>query len=172
VIAAIFGLVGTVLAVLIPVWLSTRRGDPSAQGPVSPVVVRIVQQNDEPTQSRSADPSMRKTIAPTRESSPSTTARPPEEKQSPPTLTLDGILEVLERHRQRATFGAVAGILGCEPRSLFNGYVRSPKTAWVVSKATGMPTGTNKADYPPGLFENKLIIDAPDELRVWLLEHR
>ena len=172
VIAAIIGLVGTLLAVIIPLWLSTRRGDASAPSPVSPVVVKIVQQNDEPTQSRSAAPSMLKTIAPTRESSPSTTAHPTEEKKSPPTLTLDEILEVLERHHQRATFGAVAAILGCEPRSLFNGYVRSPKTAWVVSKATGLPTGTNKADYPPRLLENKLIIDRPDELREWLLEHR
>src|SRR4051794_13058699 len=54
---------------------------------------------------------------------------------------LDDILERLERHHQRATFGAVAGLLGREPLTLFDGYPRTPRTSWVVSKSTGLPTG-------------------------------
>src|SRR5262249_49503943 len=34
----------------------------------------------------------------------------------------DAILERLERYRQRATFGAVAGVPGLEPQTLFDGY--------------------------------------------------
>ena len=69
VIAAIIGLAGTLLTVIITVWIATRRG--------------------EPAQPRQADP--------------------PGVKKPPQMLTLDEILDVLERHHQRATFGAVAG---------------------------------------------------------------
>ena len=82
-----------------------------------------------------------------------------------------GILEVLERHHQRATFGAVAGILGRETQSLFNGYVRSSKTAWVVNKKTGLPTGAKESNYPPGLLQNERVIDSTEDLQVWLQEH-
>jgi len=78
---------------------------------------------------------------------------------------------VLERHHQRATFGAVGGILERDPSSLFKGYVRTPRTAWVVNKGTGLPTGTKEADYPPGLLEKKHVIDTVEDLRKWLLDH-
>src|SRR5262245_24029011 len=112
----------------------------------------LLPQNDEPPQRRRVGPA--------------------EGKIAPQVLTLDKILDVLERHHQRATFGAVAGVLGREPRFLFNGYERTPKTEWVVNKTTGLPTGMKKSDYPDELLQNKRVIDAPDELRVWLQEHR
>jgi len=130
VIAAIIGLAGTLLAVIIPVWMTTRRNEPA--------------QNH---------------------------AEPPKQRSAPQPLTLDDILDVLDRHHQRATFGAVSGVLGREPISLFKGYVRSPKTAWVVNKRTGLPTGTKEADSPRGLLEKTRVIDAPDELREWLRKH-
>jgi len=116
VIAAIIGLAGTLLTVLITVWIATR-GEPSPPRQADRLVVEIVPQSAKPSPPRQADP--------------------PEEKKDPRTLTLDDILDVLERHHQRATFGAVAGTLERDPRSLFNLYVRTPKTAWVVSKTTG-----------------------------------
>ncbi len=152
VIAAVIGLAGTLLAVIIPVWISSRHAEPLV--PIQParVVVEIAPQNSKPVQPPQADP--------------------PAKKTAPEAITLDEVLDVLERHHQRATFGAVGGILERDPRSLFNGYVRSPKTSWVVSKSTGLPTGTKDLDYPPGLLENKRVIDAPNELRVWLREHQ
>jgi len=39
---------------------------------------------------------------------------------------------------------------------------------------TGAPPGerqAKKADYPSGLLENDRVIDAPDDLNVWLDEH-
>ena len=150
VIAAIIGLAGTLLTVIITVWIATRRGEPSQPGPADRLVPKMVPQPDEPSQSRPAGP--------------------PGEKNTAQMLTLDEILDVLERHHQRATYGAVGGVLGREPPSLFNGYKRTPKTAWVVNKK-GLPTGTKKDDYPPGLLQNERIIDAPDELREWLQTH-
>jgi hypothetical protein len=109
VIAAIIGLAGTLLAVIIPVWISTRRDVPSQPRQADRVVVQIVPQNAKASQSPHVDP--------------------PNQKEAARLLTLDEILDVLERHRQRATFGAVAALLEREPLSLFNGYVRSPKTS-------------------------------------------
>jgi hypothetical protein len=150
VIAAIIGLAGTILAVMIQAWISGRRSEPSRPLPER-VVVEIVPQSDKPSQPRQAEL--------------------PQERTAPQMPTLDEILDVLERHHQRATFTAVAGVLGRDPRSLFTGYVRTPRTAWVVNKGTGLPTGTKKADYPPGLQENERVIDATEELRTWLREH-
>jgi hypothetical protein len=151
VIAAIIGLIGTVLTVAVSMWGSARRDEsPQRLQPDRPVA-EIIQKSEQPSRPRQPDAL--------------------EEKRTPQELTLDEILDVLERHRQRATFGAVAGILGREPRSLFNGYVRTPRTAWVVSKTTGLPTGTKESDYPAGLLQNKQVINTSDELRAWLREH-
>jgi hypothetical protein len=151
VIAAVIGVTGTLLAAIVRVWISARRGEAPQPRPAERVVVEILQKSEKPPPPRQAEPTDRKNAA--------------------FTLTLDDILEVLARHRQRATFGAVAGILGRDPKSLFNGNVRTPKTARVVNKSTGLPTGTKESDYPPGLLEKERVIDATEEFRVWLREH-
>jgi len=92
-------------------------------------------------------------------------------RQAPRMLTLDHLLDVLERHQQRATYGAVADTLGREPISLFDGYPRNSKTSWVVSKSTKLPTGTKEADSPPKLLQNEHVIDSAAELRSWLKQH-
>jgi hypothetical protein len=84
---------------------------------------------------------------------------------------LDGILACLERHRQRATFGAVAGLLGREPLTLFDGYPRTRRTSWVVSKSTGRPTGQEGAAVHPDLFQNPHVISNGAELKAWLETH-
>ena len=148
VIAAIIGLLGTVLTVIVSVWVSSRRDERPQQRQLDHPVANIVPKSDEPPRPLDA----------------------PEVKVEPQKLTLDEILDVLERHHQRATFGAVADLLGRDRRSLFNGYVRTPRTAWVVSKSTGLPTGTK--DYPPGLRQNERVIDTAEDLRVWLQRNR
>ncbi len=100
VVAALIGLVGTLVPVIIPVWLSTRPNG-AAPAAATPVVGKNVPHAPAPPPAPPADP--------------------PAEKNIPKVLTLDEILDVLERHHQRATFGAVAEILGREPKSLFNG---------------------------------------------------
>src|SRR5262245_47231094 len=77
---------------------------------------------------------------------------------------LDSILERLERYHQRATFGAVAGLLGHEPLTLFDGYPRTPRTSWVVNKDTGRPTGQDWAALHPDLLRNPHIISSSTEL--------
>jgi hypothetical protein len=152
VIAAIIGLIGTLLTAVVSVWIAFRRDEPQQPSQPDRPAPNVTPRTDEPPRLRPSNP--------------------PETKRSPQRLTLDEILVVLERHHQRATFGAVASILETDPRSLFVGYSRTPRTAWIVNKGTGLPTGTKERDYPPGLLQNKHVIDAPDELRAWLGEHR
>ncbi len=84
---------------------------------------------------------------------------------------LDEILERLEHYRQRATFGAVAGFLGCQPYTLFDGYPRNRRTSWVVNKDSGEPTGFNKSAMHPDLHKNPHIITNSNELKRWLSTH-
>jgi hypothetical protein len=100
----------------------------------------------------------------------------PSSQQSPPASSmkdpdLDSILLRLERHRQRATFGAVAGLLGRDPLTLFNDYPRSPRTSWVVGKSTGKPTGQSGTDLHPDLLKNPHVISGSAELKTWLASH-
>src|SRR5262249_187677 len=102
VITAIIGLFAALLTFL-SAWLSPHRDDlPQQHQPDRSVFPK----RDEPHQPRPPEPR--------------------EEKRTEQKLTLDGILDVLERHHQRATYGAVAGIIGKEPASLFGGYARTP----------------------------------------------
>jgi len=85
---------------------------------------------------------------------------------------LESILARLERYHQRATFGAVAGLLGRGPLTLFDGYPRrTPRTSWVVSKSTGKPTGQEGSALHPDLFKNPNVISNSGELKSWLATH-
>jgi hypothetical protein len=87
-------------------------------------------------------------------------------------LDFDAILARLENHHQRATFGAIAGYLGREPLTLFDGYPqRTPRTSWVVSKSTGKPTGQEGSALHPALFENPHVIRDTGNLRSCLASH-
>lgn len=84
------------------------------------------------------------------------------------------ILAKLHRHRQRATYAAVGGLLNASPayvRAWFRGS-ESSENSWVVSAVSGLPT-----DYPPdrlhpSLTKHPAILRTADELLVWLQAHR
>jgi hypothetical protein len=84
---------------------------------------------------------------------------------------LSDILSRLERHGQRATFSAVAGLLGREPLTLLKGFDRSPRTSWIVSKSTGMPPLHDASMLHPELLLNPHVITGSIELKSWLAAH-
>ena len=86
-------------------------------------------------------------------------------------LTLDGILDRLHRHRQRATYRAVGGLLGRQPHTLFDGYPFTPRNSWVVRKGDGRPTNYPPAQVHPDLLLNGRVIMTMGELKAWLAEH-
>ncbi|MDB4873895.1 MAG: hypothetical protein JWM41_341 [Gemmatimonadetes bacterium] len=81
---------------------------------------------------------------------------------------LDGILTALNQHQQRATYSAVAALLGQTPRLLMHGKPREQGNSWIVSKTTGRPTGYADSDVHPHLAANETILKTREELADWL----
>ena len=84
------------------------------------------------------------------------------------THDLDGILSALNQHQQRATYSAVAALVGESPRLLMHGRTREQGNSWIVSKNTGRPTGYSDADIHPRLTANETILATREELEGWL----
>jgi hypothetical protein len=85
-----------------------------------------------------------------------------------PEHTLDSILDLLNLHRQRATYGAVARIVNRPPTFLMSGRTRDQRHSWVVNHRTGMPTGYEPEQIHPQLQETSEVIQTGDELSKWL----
>jgi hypothetical protein len=83
-------------------------------------------------------------------------------------LDLDQVIAALNQHQQRATYSAVAGLLDESPRLLMRSRRREQANSWIVSKATGRPTGYDDADLHPQLLANASVIETRDELASWL----
>lgn len=83
-------------------------------------------------------------------------------------LSLDEIVDVLDHHGQRATYGAVARLLGHSPRSLLKGRDRSRPFSWIVNRATGFPTGYPDDQIDQRLRDSGPVIVSDEELRRWL----
>jgi hypothetical protein len=86
----------------------------------------------------------------------------------PKDLTFDAIVEVLDQHRQRATYRAVGGYLGKPPGSLMSGLERSPRYSWIVSQGTLMPRNYDTEEQHPELEAKKFVLLTEQELRQWL----
>jgi hypothetical protein len=85
--------------------------------------------------------------------------------------TLDQILDALDRKQQRATYGAVAAVLGKAPRTLMKGRERDQRHSWVVSRHSGQPTGYEAEQMHPDLAGNEWVIETREELEKWLSVH-
>ena len=83
-------------------------------------------------------------------------------------LTIDQILDALDRGHQRATYGAVAALLGTSPRTLMQGRGRDQRHSWVVSRRSGEPTGYAADQIHPDLRANPEIFESKEELARWL----
>jgi hypothetical protein len=83
--------------------------------------------------------------------------------------TLDSILDQLDRFHQRATYGAVAGIVDSSPRSLMLGRERNQRSSWIVNRKDGLPTGYTPEQTHPEITEREQVIDTSEGLRSWLL---
>ena len=75
------------------------------------------------------------------------------------------ILDALNAARVRATYGAVAQVLGIHPLSVAKHLgVRRPEASWVVSARSGLPSGYAASERHDNLLDNSKIIRTGDEL--------
>ena len=86
----------------------------------------------------------------------------------PKDLTFEAIVEVLDQHRQRATYRAVGGYLGKPPGSLMSGLERSARNSWIVSQGTLLPRNYDAEEQHPELEAKKFVLLTEQELRDWL----
>ena len=86
--------------------------------------------------------------------------------------TLGGIVELLSKHHQRATYGAVGAVVMRPPQSVMAGRQRSQTDSWGVSKKTSTPTGYLPHLIHPSLQEREHVINTKEELISWLARHR
>ena len=91
-------------------------------------------------------------------------------------MDLEEIVARLNQRSQRATYGAVAGVVGVIARGLMGGRPRDARYSWIVAKTgpkRGRPTGYADAQIHKECLRqiqvnlNKVIDDA-GALREWL----
>ena len=94
-------------------------------------------------------------------------------------LSLDGIVAQLNARKQRATYGAVASLVGVLPRGLMSGRKKCEADSWVVAATRsegsrrGWPTGYSDNQIHPDCYRqiceaSDNIIDDAEDLRQWL----
>ena len=82
--------------------------------------------------------------------------------------TLDVIFDLLSQFHQRATYGAVGGVLGVPAAFVMQGRPRDPRHSWVVNQETGDPTGYTPAQCDPQLYARDTILTTEAALLAWL----
>jgi alkylated DNA nucleotide flippase Atl1 len=83
--------------------------------------------------------------------------------------SLAEILTFLNDASTRATYGAVATLLGVPPRSM--GAVlgaRRPEASWIINADTGLPTDYEPSDWHPDLLASGDVIRTGHELTLRL----
>ncbi len=76
-------------------------------------------------------------------------------------VSLDEVLQFLNHENVRATYGAVADVLGVIPRSMGARLgTRRPEASWIVSAANGLPTDYSEAEWHPALLSQPDIISS------------
>ena len=87
----------------------------------------------------------------------------------PSDTNLTDVLRFLNDARMRATYGAVASVLGVPSRSMGARLgARRPEASWVVNSETGLPTDYEQADWHPDLFAAPSVIRTGHELTLQL----
>ena len=81
---------------------------------------------------------------------------------------LEDVIDRLDRHHQRATYEAVAGLVGTPPLSVMSGEIKRQRNSWVVSKKNGLPTGYKGIEIHPALKERVAVRKSSRELADWL----
>jgi len=80
-------------------------------------------------------------------------------------VSLPEIIQFLNHEQVRATYRAVAGVLGVIPRTMGAKLgPRSIESSWIVSTATGLPTDYGEDEMHPALLHKIEIIVTGGEL--------
>jgi hypothetical protein len=87
-------------------------------------------------------------------------------------LSLEDVIEFLDRRQLRATYGAVAAVVGRPATFLMSGIARSPRYSWIVNQKTLLPTGYTDEEKHPALTKKSFVFREERELRSWMVRDR
>ncbi len=86
-------------------------------------------------------------------------------------MKIDKIIQTLDRHKLRATYGAVGEALGVLPIAVGKRLgEKRPEASWVVSSKSGKPSGYLPNEIHPDLYTRPEIIRSGDELRSLIVD--
>ena len=83
-------------------------------------------------------------------------------------LSLEDVVDFLNRRELRATYGAVAEVVGRPATFLMSGIPRAPRYSWIVNQKTLVPTGYTEEERHPALTTKSFVIRTGAELRSWM----
>lgn len=86
----------------------------------------------------------------------------------PADLCFEEVVDALDLHHTRATYGAVAAYLRQPAALLKKGITRSPRYSWLVSPGTSQPTGYAPSQCHEQLERTSFVLATDAELRRWL----
>lgn len=86
----------------------------------------------------------------------------------PEDTDLERIVDQLDRYHVRATYGAVANLLGRPATFLMSNLERQPRYSWIVNGDTLLPSGYEASQRHAHLEENKMVLRTERRLRDWL----
>lgn len=79
---------------------------------------------------------------------------------------LKKIVDYLNQVKTRCTYGAVADVLGVNPKNI-GAYLgeRRPEVSWIVNSKTHEPTDYLDSEKHPDLYRTNMVISSPEVLR-------
>ena len=83
-------------------------------------------------------------------------------------ISLDELVDCLEKHGRRATYGAVGEIVGMPARSVMHGRPKTAKNSWVVAKRDGKPSGYDFEQLDPRLASSPHPFSTSQEVLTWI----
>jgi hypothetical protein len=86
----------------------------------------------------------------------------------PDQLSLEDVVDFLDRRQLRATYGAVAAVVGRPATFLMSGIPRAPRYSWIVNQKTLLPTGYSDEEKHSALTKKSFVFRDERELRSWL----
>jgi len=90
----------------------------------------------------------------------------------PKQLSLEDVVDFLDQRQLRATYGAVAEVVGRPATFLMTGIPRGPRYSWIVNQKTLLPTGYAAEECHPALTKKSFVLKTGEELRTWMARQR
>ncbi|MCX7067703.1 MAG: hypothetical protein NTW85_08445 [Methylococcales bacterium] len=84
---------------------------------------------------------------------------------------LSQLVAALAKHSQKATYTAVAGVVGLPARTAMQSLLKDPQSEWVVAKPSHQPTGYSTNQLRPPLKSNSSVIVSATALATWWAKH-